>query len=537
MDELQQYVSIFRKWWWLILLGVLLGGATGYITSQFEPMLYQAKVTLIVGNFVQSANPNSTELATSQKLAQSYAEIIKREPVLRATVETLGLDTHWASLQGLVSVILIPNTQLFEIRVTYGDPYTAKALADELAHQLILQSPTTINSDQEQQVEFIKTELGELQRNITTIRQQIRDKEDALDLEVTAEGVRRQQEEIDYLQARLGSLQSTYASMLTFSQDNKVNNLTIIEPAAVPFAPINSDNARRNAIAAAVFGLILTAGVAYLVEYFDDTLKSTEDVERTLNLPTLATVSYIKSMKSEPSAAVVSQDIFSPEAEAYRTLRTNIQFSDHNADLDTLLITSSTNGEGKSMTASNLAVIMAQANKRVVLIDADMRRPVVHRIFRIPNRLGLSNLLVNPNLDLDHILTQRKVSNLNILPSGPIPPNPAELLGSPQMSYLLDRLHEQADIIIIDSPPLLAVTDASILATQVAGTLFVIEAGRTHSRTCQRAVSVLAQVGIAPLGVVLNKFEPTQTRDGYAYYNYYASPYHRTQPDQKRKPL
>ncbi|MCB0190478.1 MAG: polysaccharide biosynthesis tyrosine autokinase [Anaerolineae bacterium] len=533
MAELQQYISIGKKWWWLFLLGALLGGGTGYVVSQFEPMLYQADVTLIVGNFVQSANPNASELATSQKLAQSYAEIIKREPILRATVETLGLTIHWATLQNRVSVSLIPNTQLFEIRVTHGDPQTAKILADELARQLILQSPTTLNSEQEEQHEFIKTELTELQQNITVLRRQIRDKEDALELEVTAEGVRTQQEEIDFLQARLSSFQATYASLLAFSQENKVNNLSIIEPAVVPSVPINAGNAQRNAMAAAIFGLLLTIAVAYLVEYFDDTLKSADDVEQALNLPILATVSNIKSMRSGTGPSVISQDLFSPGVEAYRTLRTNIQFSNHNADLNILLVTSSTNGEGKSMTAANLAVIMAQTNKHVVLIDADMRRPVVHRTFRTSNRIGLSSLLVDPHLNLDTILAQRKVSNLKILPSGPVPSNPAELLSSPQMGILLDKLREQADIIIIDSPPLLAVTDASILATQVDGTLFVVESGRVHSRACQRAVGMLAQVGIAPLGVVLNKFTPDQAQDSY-YYRYYTSPYHQPQPGQKR---
>ncbi|MCB0213410.1 MAG: polysaccharide biosynthesis tyrosine autokinase, partial [Anaerolineae bacterium] len=430
MAELQQYISIGKKWWWLIVLGVLFGGSTGYVMSQFEPMLYQAEVTMMVGNFVQSANPNASELATSQKLAQSYAEIIKREPILRATVETLGLSLPWSSLNGLVSVVLIPNTQLFEIQVVSGDPHLAKNVADELARQLILQSPTTLNSEQAEQHEFIKSELTELQKNITGLRQEIHDKEDALELEVSAEGFRAQQQEIDFLQARLSSFQSTYASLLASSQENNVNNLSIIEPATLPSSPINTGNVQRNATAAAIFGLMLTVAVAYLVEYFDDTLKSVDDIERTLNLPTLTTISYIKSMRSDVNPSVISQDMFSPGVEAYRTLRTNIQFSNHNTQLNTLLVTSSTNGEGKSMTAANLAVIMAQTNKQVVLVDADMRRPVVHKTFRTSNRIGLSNLLVNPNLNLDTILAQRKMSNLKILPSGPIPPNPAELLSS-----------------------------------------------------------------------------------------------------------
>jgi capsular exopolysaccharide synthesis family protein len=187
-------------------------------------------------------------------------------------------------------------------------------------------------------------------------------------------------------------------------------------------------------------------------------------------------------------------------------------------------VTSSVAGEGKSITAANLAIVMAQADKRVILVDADLRRPMLHKAFKIPNRFGLSTLLQNQGPALESILAQRKVHNLRVLTSGPPPPNPTELLGSLQMEKLLVQLRELADLVIIDSPPLLALTDARVLSIQVDATIMVIEAGRTQSRVCQRAKAMLAQVGVEPLGVVLNKFKPKRTIDEY-HYSYYYSPY------------
>lgn len=524
--ELQEYLVILRKWWWLVILGVVLGGTTGYVVSRFEPPIYESKITLIIGNFVQSANPNTSELATSQQLAQSYAEIIRREPIMRATVSTLGLNIDWRALQQQVTVNLVPNTQLFEIRVTNNNPLMAKTIVDEIARQLILQSPTTLNSQQENQGAFIERELADLQTNITTLRQQIKDLNDTLELEVTTEGIQDRQRDINFLQTRLDSLQRTYASLLDASQTNKrVNNLDIVEPSVVPTTPINGDGPLRNGLLGAVFGLVATAGVAYFIEYLDDTVKTTEDVERVLNIPALAAVSRIDTIKNSGDSIVVNEETFSPNAEAYRILRTNIQFSMPQSDFTTLLVTSSINSEGKSMTAANLAIAIAQTNKRVILIDADLRRPSQHRIFKIPNRLGLSNLLLNQKVDLEEILARRQVGNLRVLSSGPLPPNPAELVGSTQMKALLEQLKAHADMVIIDSPPLLAVADASILATQVDSTMLVLESGRTRSKICQRGQAVLAQVGIKPIGVVLNKYEPQQDKSGYYYYYYYHSPY------------
>ena len=200
-------------------------------------------------------------------------------------------------------------------------------------------------------------------------------------------------------------------------------------------------------------------GIIFLLEHFDNTIKTSDDVEQLLNLPTLTAVGYSGTIRSAGNYVVVSHGAFSPLAEAYRILRTNLQFANPELSLNTLLVTSSLAGEGKSLTAINLAIVMAQADKRVILVDADLRRPILHKAFKIPNRFGVSTLLLNQGPALENILAKRKVHNLQVLPSGPHPSNPTELLGSPQMERLLVQLRKMADVVIIDSPPLLALTD------------------------------------------------------------------------------
>lgn len=534
--EIEQYLGFAQRWWWLLLIGAIVGAGIGYSATAFETEVYQARTTIMIGTFVQSANPNTGQLATISQLANSYAEIIRREPVLRATVEALGLPMDWSALRSGVQGRLVANTQLFEIRFTHHDPFIAQAVTNELAQQLIIQSPTRIDPNQQAQDEFVQTELTTLQDDILTLRQEISARQDALRLEVDLEGIQREEEEIAFLEARLKTMQQTYALMLDYNQEEPVNELTVIEPATVPNSPVSTSNAFQQLLWGGIIGIALASGLGVVIQYFDTTFKSPEEVEATLHLPVLAVVRHTPALKSTTDHLIVAQNNFSPNAEAFRTLRTNIQFYNTGSMLKTLLVTSSIDGEGKSLTASNLALVMAQTGKEVILIDADLRRPTLDRIFKIPNWVGMSSLLTNESLSLESVLARRKYGNLRVVSSGPIQPNPAELVDSGRMAWLLDQFTQQADIVIIDSPPLLAVTDSSILANKVDATLLVIESNRTHAQACDRALTILKQVGAnPPIGLVLNKLKSASLGKGYYYQQYYYSSYHSHKPSPNGK--
>lgn len=220
---------------------------------------------------------------------------------------------------------------------------------------------------------------------------------------------------------------------------------------------------------------------------------------------------------SEKRQLIVHKDAKSPIAEAYRTLRTNIQFAKTDGKLKMLMFTSAGPGEGKSTTAANTAVALAQTGKRVIVVDCDLRKPVQHKIFN-RHRRGVTNFLVEETA-VDGLLQDTEVDNLRVLASGPIPPNPSELLGSTKMQELLEELKNQADYLLIDVPPVVAVTDACVLASKVDGVILVLGSGASRPEMAQKAKELLVKADGNILGVILNRVE-IETEHAYYYYYY-----------------
>ncbi|TXK85626.1 CpsD/CapB family tyrosine-protein kinase [Paenibacillus sp. N3.4] len=215
---------------------------------------------------------------------------------------------------------------------------------------------------------------------------------------------------------------------------------------------------------------------------------------------------------------ITHQNPKSPISEAYRTLRTNIQFSSIDEELRVIMVTSAGPGEGKSTTLTNLAVAYAQADKKVLVIDADLRKPTMHHTFIVSNRWGLTNLLTN-QLTIREVLQETFIPNLTIISSGPIPPNPSEILASKKMISTLDELKEQFDIILIDTPPAIAVTDSQIIATRVDGVILVVDSDKVKRDAALKAKQNLENVRARILGVVLNNVD-RKNKEAYYYYYY-----------------
>ena len=213
---------------------------------------------------------------------------------------------------------------------------------------------------------------------------------------------------------------------------------------------------------------------------------------------------------------IVHEQPKSPTAEAYRTLRTNLQFAKVDGELKTIMYTSAGPGEGKSITIANTAVAIAHSGKKVILLDCDLRKPVQHKIFNRKNH-GITNILVE-NLNIADHIQDTDIENLRLVASGPIPPNPSELLGSQKMADMLAFLREQADMVLVDAPPVIAVTDASVLASQVDGCTLVLDSGTVRPEMAQRAKELLTNANGTILGVILNRAE---IDDDHAYYYYY----------------
>lgn len=297
-----------------------------------------------------------------------------------------------------------------------------------------------------------------------------------------------------------------------------------VETAVKPNVPISPKPMQSTMLGAAV-GLLVMAALVFLIEFLDDTLKTPDEIKAVLEVPVIGFIGELKqnNKKGEDSLGVyVAKNPRSPVAEAFRSLRTNLEYSSVDIPVKAVIVTSSGESEGKSTVASNLAIVEAQSGKQVVIVDADMRRPKIHVQFNKPNRMGLSDV-VTGKLSLDEVLkTYDQVSNLSIITCGTIPPNPAELLGSERMSQTLKDLKKRYDVIIIDTPPMI-VSDAQILSSKVDGLVYVVIPGQTKAITARRPLEELQRIEAKVLGVVANKI-PRNRDYYYGGYNYY-SPY------------
>ncbi len=322
---------------------------------------------------------------------------------------------------------------------------------------------------------------------------------------------------------------------LTITQSDRTNNVSTVEEARTPRAPIGPPR-MRNIIIAFLLSVGVGIGLAFLLDYLDDTLKSVEDVDRHLHLPTLALIPAPREVRRllgrsapdpEPgtnTALALIDDVRSPVAEAYRHLRTSLLLSSAGQPPKTVLVTSSQPSEGKTTTVVNIATMLAQTGADVLVLDCDLRRPRVHAHFGMPNTRGVTNYLSGDSNVSELVQTYDKLPNLKVIPSGPVPPNAAELLGSDEMRKLLYVLAENFTHIVIDSPPAISFTDASILSTMVDGVMLVVHGGRSSRSVVRRAKQQLQDVGAHIFGIVLNNVKMEGT-DYYYYSGYYSGYY------------
>jgi succinoglycan biosynthesis transport protein ExoP len=569
---LEEYWTVVRRWWWLLVLSTLVAAASSYYAVQREPRIYQATTTTMVGQALERANPSSQDLYISQQLAQTYVNMVSRRMILEGAAETLGLS--YVPWPDNVSARIVAGTQLLEISVRDTSPQRAQALADAIAEQLILQTPESAE-DQSRRA-FIEEQLAKLQQGVQDTEAEIVEEQARLDAANSARAIQQYQANIAALQTKLSNYQSTYAS-LAASFEGGTNYISIVEHAALPAWPI-SPNVKQTVGVAAAIGLALAVGGAFLIEFLDNTVRTPDELRKATDLPMLGVIARADGNGVE-RRLIVAEEPRSAIAEAYRALRTNIQFSSVDTPARTLLVTSAGPYEGKSVTIANLAVTIAQSGRSVILVDADLRRPTLHKIFKLANDHGLSSaILANPDDErpaLDQLfangasyvdpsladgpsssagpgtvnrdalgsgavdrraglraaglsplsayyLQETSIEGLRVMTSGPLPPNPADLLGSERAHALYRALAQQADYVLFDSPPVLAVTDAAILSTRVDGVVLVADAGRTRIPLAGRAVSELARVDARVLGTVLNR---VSLRQGgyYAPYSDYQS--------------
>lgn len=585
--EIKDYLSMARRWAWLLALGLTLGALGGFLGSYFQTPIYQASTRWMVMRAPQTNN-NDYTYVSDQQLVQTYIQLLTTRPVLEGASSSLGFEVKTTQ----ISVQQISDTQAIRLTVEDTDAQRASDIANILVQVLINQneaiqsgryaateqsiqaqitqiesqisamgtqitnaSTETVQQQQKQveaQIAAMQAEVAQLQNDIrlltpaTTNEQQflLSEKEARLnqiqpvltlsqqiytDLVVLGKPADSQ----DGTTTRLAQLQTTmqlyqqiYINLLNnleavrLARLQNTPNVVQIEAAVAPKNPIRPKPVTNTGLAAVV-GLMLAGGIAFLIEYLDDTIRTPEDVERILKLPIIGYVGSLNAGQGDVVDLHVAKQPRSPVSEAFRSLRTNLEFTNVDRKIKKLLVSSSGPGEGKTTIAVNLAAIIAQGGKRVLLIDADMRRPRIHAIFGVSNRVGLSALFRGNTTVRSAMRAVDGLDNVFIITSGNLPPNPTELLASAKMDRILLEACDEADVIIVDSPPAL-VADYQVLAAKMDGVIMVIQPGVTHADAASAMLDQLERVKACTLGIVLNKIPRSSYFYG-GYRHYYSS--------------
>jgi succinoglycan biosynthesis transport protein ExoP len=529
--ELNKYIFPLRKYWWLVVASTLVATIFSFLSILRQPTIYQAHTTLMIGTTINNPNPSSNELFLGQQLAAAYADLANREIVYNATKNTLGMN----QLPEYIARAL-PNTQLIEITVKDVDPKRAQAVANELASQLILLSPTSPQPDDQGHQEFINQQLNNLEVQIKETEDEIEKLQEELSTLISAQQINDEQNQISSLQSKLNSMQNNYGLLVSNTQQGAINTLTIIESADLPSNPIRSMKGLTILLAAAV-GFVLAACEAYLLEYLDDTLKTADAVERLFSARIIGRIFEQGDEKNGENQLHNADDLGHPIGEAFRALRTNLEISQMDRPLKTILVTSADIADGKTSVAANLALSLGQRGKEVVLLDADLRRPNMHEFFGLSNDRGLVDL-IEGSAAVSDVLRCKKDRKVAVVTSGDTPSNPTELLSSEKMDQLLSKLEETSDVVIIDGPPFI-VADAMVLASKVDGVLMVVRPGHTRRSLAQGAAEQIKLAKTKVVGIVLNRI-PLRNADYYAgksyVYSYYSSNYGK-EPEGKEKKL
>jgi non-specific protein-tyrosine kinase len=498
----------------LIVLGALIAGTMVFLISVNSKPIYRSTLRLLIDEPPGSSGTDYTQLLLEQRLALTYSEIIETRSVLEETIGRLGLPYSTAQLQSMVSTLVLRDTKIIDVSVEDTDPERVAVIANTIGEVFIKQNQERESLRYADPIANWEGRANDIALDIESLEEQI----EALGTSESAE----QPAAASLLEAQVGELRSRYGdaldnlNALLAEQARQSSNVVQLEPAQSDSVPVRPRTVRDTTLAIAI-GALVGLGTILLLEYLDDTVHGAEQIQDDTDLPTLANVAIIKDIK-QPGRLVAHVRPRDPISEGYRTLRTNLTFASVDGGLRSILVTSATPEDGKSVTIANLAIVFAQAGKQVVLVDTDLRRPVQHEFFGLPNRGGVTETILDSRAPVYKYLQETMIPNLLVLPSGPPPPNPAELLGSQRMGEVYESLLEEADIVLFDTPPVLSVTDAAVLASKVSGCLMVVKSGRTKRDALVHMANTLEASNAKLYGVVINMVK--RGRGSYYYYDY-----------------
>jgi succinoglycan biosynthesis transport protein ExoP len=493
--ELRDYLQVIRARRSAIIVATLAVALAALGVSLLQPKTYQGEARVLVSEtdtgaaLIGAVIPGLS--AQPERSLQTQVQLMQLRPLTEQTIRRLNLGMTPDELAEDVEVEAVGGTNIVTIRAFARSPEDAAAIANVMAEAYV-------DWSRGQKRQSLKAAADEVDQRLAAAREEIL----AIGKKIQAQG------KSDELDAELRIATGAYTTLAEKLEQLRINQQleggsgSIVAAAVVDERPVSPLPVKNTALGLVV-GLVFGVAVAFLLDYLDNTVSSAEEAERIFGVPVLGAIPIDRTEKGEPSRRLVLKEApGSAVAEAYRVLRSSLDFVNFERDLKTVLVTSAAPGEGKSTVSSNLAESLAQAGNKVVLVSSDFRRPTTEQFFDVNNMIGLSDVLLGAH-SLKSALQQTGDGNLLVLSSGRMPPNPSELLGSQRMGDIMTSLKEWADWVIIDSSPLLAVADPAAVARWVDGVLLVSQSGVSTREESKSAVGLLDKVGARVVGVVM----------------------------------
>jgi capsular exopolysaccharide synthesis family protein len=500
--EPKQILLTLLRWWWVFVVGIILAIVIGYGITQTQTPVYKATATVMVGGLIQAPQISRDDIVARDAFTQAYAQMAIRQPILSGVVKALGLKISWNQLKDRVGANIVQNTPLIEISAEASNPQEAKAIAGEVANQLILLSQN--KGDEVSNRQFMGQEIQQLQTKIETGREKLAALEAKVASASSSQQLNQSKTDLATQQRFVTDWEDTYARLVALMGSSAAqNSLTIVEEAHANPSPI-SPHMNLNILLSICIGLGLALGAVFLIDQFDDRIRTSDVLEQKLELHHLGTISRIKGREYD-GKLMTSKDASVGTAFFYRKILENIGFGEKGGrPVKSLLVTSPRVREGKSVTVSNLGIMMARAGFKTIIVDVDWIRPVQHLNFSVSNTSGLMDLLTTSGLGTKEQLQNTTIPNLQILTAGNLPDNPAEALEPNKLKQILSDLTKISNVVILDAPST-NISESSVLFGLVEGVILVIDSGRTTITAVKQSMASLYLTGGKLLGGILNR--------------------------------
>ncbi len=497
MDE--SYIKFARRWWWLVVSGSIVALLVTAYSLRNQSVLYTSTATVQVGRTIQDTKPTQSELDVINQLVPAYTEIAKRPPLYEKTIEALGLPLTVSQVQSMTLISQVSHAPLIDITVVDSDPQRAAAISTEIAKQIVAEAPAPSQEDEATQA-FIRSQLDDLKKKISDGQSSLQSLQDQIAHLTSASTISDAQRQFDVLNQQVNSWQDAYAQLLQSVGPTNTNMVSLVNPGSIPSSPMARPRMMYYGLGI-VIGAGLSVIIALLLDLLWPSIRGPKDLGPIDDGTPVVSVPRFRTSAAEVHVVVAKPS--TSAAGAYRQLR-NVIKSVPETVLNRIAVVSARSGDGKTTTASNLAISIAASGQNVLLVDANMRNPELAERFDLPCAPGFSDLL-RQSTTWPEVVHQSKYRNLKVVTAGRLSADYADLLSSQHLGPVIDQLSAMHDVIVFDCPAVLEENEPLLLLKNVNSVIAVVDLGSTKSGIFESLLETLKASGVNVMAVVGNK--------------------------------